>query len=286
MIDVLRKFLYKAVSFLQPPRSTSSSGGRLLLPTRTSPRKRLTLSDSPPQRSPQQANLTPSPEKAKRSPISKKYKMGLTSSPASASSLSSSVNSSFNSSVDPMIQMKGLSPTQVLNVVSKLLQSHPDLQEEVAEMLPVPDLGPLEEKLHYLKRNIFKSLPNTRLESKTDSLAYNRVSTHLLAFKKVSVANLKYKKYPCNFDHPEQFLVLGCHRPGQAAGRRSPVVLRRRLHHDGLDLRQVHPGLGQPAPQQRQEAVLQGAGHKLPAGAQEGELDKGDGGGTHGKVRI
>ena len=31
-----------------------------------------------------------------------------------------------------------------------------------------------EEKLNFLKKNIYKSLPNTRLESKTDSLAYNR----------------------------------------------------------------------------------------------------------------
>ena len=42
----------------------------------------------------------------------------------------------------------------------------------------------MEEKLNYLKRNIFKALPNTRLESKTDSMAYSRVAQHLLAFKK------------------------------------------------------------------------------------------------------
>ena len=48
-------------------------------------------------------------------------------------------------------------------------------------MLPTPDLGPMEERLLYLKRNISRSLPNTRLESKTDSLAYNRVSGHLVS---------------------------------------------------------------------------------------------------------
>ena len=47
-------------------------------------------------------------------------------------------------------------------------------------MLPAPDLAPMEERLLYLKRNISRSLPNTRLESKTDSLAYNRVSGHLV----------------------------------------------------------------------------------------------------------
>ena len=34
----------------------------------------------------------------------------------------------------------------------------------------------VEERLNYLKKNIYKALPNTRLESKTDSLAYNRYS--------------------------------------------------------------------------------------------------------------
>ena len=51
-------------------------------------------------------------------------------------------------------------------------------------MLPAPDLAPMEERLLYLKRNISRSLPNTRLESKTDSLAYNRVSGHLVSQRK------------------------------------------------------------------------------------------------------
>ena len=65
-------------------------------------------------------------------------------------------------------------------------------------MLPAPDLGPMEERLLYLKRNISRSLPNTRLESKTDSLAYNRVSGHLVSFffKHKPASRLKcFKKY-------------------------------------------------------------------------------------------
>merc|ERR1712130_947116 len=63
--------------------------------------------------------------------------------------------------------------------------------EEVHTMLPSPDLTPMEEKLNYLKRNIYKALPNTRLESKTDSMAYNRVSIHLTTFKKAVVDSVK-----------------------------------------------------------------------------------------------
>ena len=43
----------------------------------------------------------------------------------------------------------------------------------------------------FQKRNIFKSLPNSRLESKSDSMAYNRVSTHLAAFKKAVVDQVR-----------------------------------------------------------------------------------------------
>ena len=49
----------------------------------------------------------------------------------------------------------------------------------------------LEETLNYLKKNIYKALPSTRLESKTDSMAYNRVSVHLVAFKKGLVDGLR-----------------------------------------------------------------------------------------------
>lgn len=51
------------------------------------------------------------------------------------------------------------------------------------ETLPAPDIKPLEDRLSDLKKNIFKSLPNSRLTSKTDSPAYSRAATHLTAFK-------------------------------------------------------------------------------------------------------
>ena len=42
----------------------------------------------------------------------------------------------------------------------------------------------------YLSQNIYKAIPITRLSDRTDSLAYNRVSTHLSAFKKSLVEDL------------------------------------------------------------------------------------------------
>jgi len=163
----------------------SQGNGRLLLPCgregiRTSPRKRLTLNDTPPPSaslpSPSLGQLfQPSPkELGKISPLTKKLK------------LDPSVTGN-----SPEIAMKGLNQQQLTDLLSSLLCRHPELREEVGQLIPAPDLEPLEERLNYLKRNIYKTLPSTRLESKTDSLAFNRVSTHLATFKKCVLEQLK-----------------------------------------------------------------------------------------------
>lgn len=157
----------------------SQNGGssRLMLPsthTRTSPRKRLTLNDTPPSSSCVNQVFTPSPDKLKISPLNKKVRID-----------------PLLHNINPETAIKGLSHSQLINLVSSILQSHPEIVNEVHEMLPAPDLAPLEEKLNYLKRNIYKALPNTRLESKTDSMAYNRVSIHLTTFKKAVLDSIK-----------------------------------------------------------------------------------------------
>lgn len=156
---------------------SQSSGSRLLLPNsniRTSPRKRLTLSDTPPPTSCISQVYTPSPDKLKMSPLTKRVRID----PALHN-------------INPETAIKGLSHSQLISLMGSILQRHPELVEEVHTMLPSPDLTPMEEKLNYLKRNIYKALPNTRLESKTDSMAYNRVSIHLTMFKKAVVDSVK-----------------------------------------------------------------------------------------------
>jgi len=162
----------------------ANSNGRLLLPTsrdggvRTSPRKRLTLSDTPPSSvspSPCLGTIfTPSPDKINVSPLTKKVKLDPTA-----------------TGISPEVAMKGLSQQQLTDLLSSLLGRHPELREEVVQLLPAPDMAPLESRLNYLKKNIYKALPSTRLESKTDSLAFNRVSTHLATFKKAVLEQLK-----------------------------------------------------------------------------------------------
>jgi len=162
----------KVSALAQSP--TRMQASRLLLPTsktRSSPRKRLTLNDSPPA-STSLCNFSslysPSPDKFKRSPLAKKMRL----------------DPSNTNSVKPEIAMKGLSHSQLVDIIGSLLIFHPELKKEMTDLMPMPDLSPHEENLNYLKRNIYKALPSSRLETKTDSLAYNRVSVHLLAFKK------------------------------------------------------------------------------------------------------
>lgn len=51
------------------------------------------------------------------------------------------------------------------------------------DIVPKPDLRPLEVHLTFLKRNISKALPTNRLCSKTDAIAYHRAAAHLATFK-------------------------------------------------------------------------------------------------------
>lgn len=131
---------------------------------RSTPRKRLMLTDpremlSSPEKS--KTRLAPSPKKTRVE------KIGLRS---------------FSGPLHAAL--KGLSQEQLIEVIQGLVDKHPALENEMKESLPAPDLRPLEDRLNYLKKNIFKSLPTSRLTSKTDSPAYSRASTHLTAFKK------------------------------------------------------------------------------------------------------
>lgn len=82
------------------------------------------------------------------------------------------------------VALKGLSHAQLIDLLKNVVEKCPTIEQDLRNNMPVPDLKPLDEKLNYLKLNIFKSLPTSRLTSKTDSPAFARVSTHLLAFKK------------------------------------------------------------------------------------------------------
>jgi len=144
------------------------NNSRLSLPNiRISPRKRLTLSDTPP--SAQVFPLTPDLLNLPASPLAKRLKLD----PYGAGG------------PDPCVAAKGLAHHQLVKLLEDIVKLHPGIQGDVVSLLPPPDLSTLEENLNNHKKNIYKSLPNTRLESKTDSMAFNRASTHLTSFRRV-----------------------------------------------------------------------------------------------------
>lgn len=102
--------------------------------------------------------------------------------------------------------LKSLTPEQLIGVIGQIVIDHPNIEkvnnyylvefkcccvlirdlfnsQEIRSKFPIADLKPLEERIYYLRRNIYKALPSNRLISKTDPIAYSRVSTHVLAFK-------------------------------------------------------------------------------------------------------
>ncbi|XP_014666606.1 PREDICTED: uncharacterized protein LOC106808405 [Priapulus caudatus] len=84
-----------------------------------------------------------------------------------------------------LTQLQGLSHSQLVDTIEQLLEHHPDLEKELSDILPNPDLHPLEEQLSQLKHNVYRSFPSVRFgSSRRDSYCYKRVSTHLVAFKK------------------------------------------------------------------------------------------------------
>ncbi|XP_063829005.1 uncharacterized protein LOC135078337 [Ostrinia nubilalis] len=179
-IDLKRNSSFHSLIRTPPKNTGRFSPPKLGVTLRSTPRKRLLLGDV------ERIPLTP--EKIDFSDISTPQKFKITS-PVKATppSKRSRVEklTEFKGPID--VALKGLSPTQLINMIKTITYKHPEVEDEIRKDMPVPDLSPLEERLNYLKSNIFKSLPTSRLTSKTDSPAYSRVATHLAAFKKCVV---------------------------------------------------------------------------------------------------
>jgi len=158
---------------ITPPKDTPT---RAMLGLRSSPRKRLQLNDTK-----EMATNT--------TPLKKSH-----SNPALQPTCNKrpKLEGPFTGSKCPLeMAVTGLSKTQLIDLIQKMASLHPELRAEMEEMLPEPDLKPIDEHLTYLKKNIFKCLPNNRLTSKTDSAAFNKASVHLNALKKAVVESGK-----------------------------------------------------------------------------------------------
>ncbi|CAH2267500.1 tethering factor for nuclear proteasome sts1 [Pararge aegeria] len=182
-IDIKRNSTFHS-AVRTPPKNTPgrSSPPKLGVTLRSTPRKRLLLGDI------ERVPLTP--EKIDFSDISTPQKFKINSPikgtpPIKRCRLDRTFDGDFKGPLDTAL--KGLSPTQLIHMIKRITHKHPEVEQEIRKDMPAPDMAPLEEKLSYLKSNIFKSLPTSRLTSKTDSPAYSRVATHITAFKKCLV---------------------------------------------------------------------------------------------------
>lgn len=151
------------------------------------------------------------PEKIDFSDISTPKKFKLTSPikttpPIKRCRMDRTFDSEYKGPIDSAL--KGLSPTQLIHMIKNITNNHPEVEHEIRQSMPMPDMAPLEEKLSYLKSNIFKSLPTSRLTSKTDSPAYSRVSTHLTAFKKALVEQGKVLVESQHWESVIQYVLM------------------------------------------------------------------------------
>lgn len=96
--------------------------------------------------------------------------------------------------------LKGLTQSQLVNVIQELVNNEPDVETKIRSNLPMPDIKPMEEQLVQLKKNIFKSLPTTRLVKNTGSVGHSRAAIHLASFKKVVVEQSQQLNESENWD--------------------------------------------------------------------------------------
>ncbi|XP_031625470.1 uncharacterized protein LOC116342107 [Contarinia nasturtii] len=96
--------------------------------------------------------------------------------------------------------LKGLTQSQLINVIQELVNNEPNIETKIRTNLPMPDIKPMEEQLLQLKKNIFKSLPTSRLVKNTDSVGHSRAATHLTTFKKTVVDQAQQLNESENWD--------------------------------------------------------------------------------------
>jgi hypothetical protein len=92
----------------------------------------------------------------------------------------------INPEVSLKTLLKGLSQEQLIEIISGIAVKDSQLEKNIRDNLPLPDIRPYEEELCELRKNITKSSPRSRLsiQSKSDGSAFSRASIHLSAFKR------------------------------------------------------------------------------------------------------
>lgn len=177
---------------------------------RSSPRKRLHLdgaASSSVLMSPQ--SIGQSPRKLTRT-MSQAMPTSITASAAATPTAYTPQTKRLRITESPMAQqnhttpltkiLKGLSPAQLINVIQEMVNHEPNIEMTIRANLPMPDIKPMVEQLTQLKKNIFRSLPTSRLVKNTDSVGHARAATHLATFKKTVVDHSQQLNESENWD--------------------------------------------------------------------------------------
>lgn len=91
-----------------------------------------------------------------------------------------------NKSISLRTLLKPMSQNQLIDIISGIASTDPEIEQKIREQLPVPEIRPFEQELCVLRKSVTSSSPRSRLlvQSKTDGAAFSRASSHLATFKK------------------------------------------------------------------------------------------------------
>jgi hypothetical protein len=165
------------------PLKTPTKTSLTQMTLRSSPRKRLVMTDYPTPSTPDKQTLRGTSTPSKRTLSPTKVQSPESTTIKKIRFEETSIHRA-NKDVPLNVILTGMSQEQLIEIIESMVKQQPKLEERIREELPVPDLKPKEEQLLKMKKAIFKSLPTTRLVSKTDSAAYSRASNNLTEFKK------------------------------------------------------------------------------------------------------
>nr|XP_054760062.1 uncharacterized protein LOC129266249 [Lytechinus pictus] len=87
-------------------------------------------------------------------------------------------------SADLVKRLRALTADQLATVVGDLLKQHPDLEEDLQDLIPEPDISSCEEEICELLHNIYRAMPRQRLSSSRSAFTYRQVRLHIIKFKK------------------------------------------------------------------------------------------------------
>ncbi|XP_041373637.1 tethering factor for nuclear proteasome STS1-like [Gigantopelta aegis] len=138
-------------------------------------KKKLLMSKDDEEKTPFPKNLSPPTKKRK---TSSKKKMAVS-------------NDSRVTPDDLSRRLSSLSNQQLVDIITGLAGNQPDLQQDIEELIPAPDITPLVENLNFFRKNILKAVPYSRYGTNTDAFCFRRCKTHVMSFKEACVSQGK-----------------------------------------------------------------------------------------------